>query len=304
MRCAMIDGGVVTTIILADECPAGAVAVEGGLKAGVGWSWDGAQFTPPAVAVEPPGAADVLEESMRRKRALVGAADDQRLRDIIDAGTREGLELRQERDRRPWTPAEDARAAQLTAFQAALAAIDTAAAEISLLDPIPDDYADDSRWTLPPAVQEVPPLLVLIESAGLQPRAPSVAGLSPLEAERALAAADVRLAAAARLTLLQGADPTRYAITDVSMELAYEAKTGNTFATEQIGKLAAVTGRSVLDEADAIIADRQAFRSQVMDIEKERLSGLTAIGAAVDTAEIAAARSAAIEAIYYLQWGA
>lgn len=92
-----------------------------------------------------PTINDIRIHGQHRKRARVGAIDDQSYADIIAAGVREAIRLLKVRvENNGWTAQQAARAAELDAVEAALDLIDqsTTALEVTL----PEDYRHDRHW--------------------------------------------------------------------------------------------------------------------------------------------------------------
>ena len=93
-----------------------------------------------------PAAQDVRAEAERRMMALLGARDARHLDLLIANGTREAIRLIRQREERPWTADEAARAAALEATDAAIEAIRTASNALESMAPVPADYTADARW--------------------------------------------------------------------------------------------------------------------------------------------------------------
>lgn len=93
----------------------------------------------------PPTAANVRAEASRRMQALLGARDAAHLDVLISNGTREAVRLLR-KGQANWTADEATRAAGLEALDGAVEAIRAASNTLEALDPVPADYADNSRW--------------------------------------------------------------------------------------------------------------------------------------------------------------
>ena len=103
--------------------------------------------------VEPLTVDDVRAECSRRMQVLVGARDAGHLAMIIQNANREATRLQAIRigvpgvvTGRDWTEQEAQRAAALYLADAAIEALRAASNVLEAMDPIPADYASDSRW--------------------------------------------------------------------------------------------------------------------------------------------------------------
>ncbi|MBI1386717.1 MAG: hypothetical protein GC150_17580 [Rhizobiales bacterium] len=93
-----------------------------------------------------PTGQNVRAEASRRMQFLVGARDAAHLEIVIANASREAIRLLR-KGAENWTPDEAARATQLEAVDAAIEAIRSASNALEAMDPIPEDYADDARWS-------------------------------------------------------------------------------------------------------------------------------------------------------------
>lgn len=141
MRLAQIEDGTVVNVA---EARRGAVPgfmfgwPEAGPEVGIGWTWDGETFAPPAP--EPVTAEQVKAEAARR---ILVIAPEWRQRNL----TARGVELTNTRHDREWTAAERAEADAISAVWAEIAAVRAASDAIEAMDPIPQDFTDDSHWS-------------------------------------------------------------------------------------------------------------------------------------------------------------
>ena len=93
-----------------------------------------------------PTADDVRTEASRRMQALVGARDARHLELIITNGTREAVRLLRQRNEKPWSKIDTARADNLAAVDQAIEAIRAASNALEAEPPV--DFADDRHWKL------------------------------------------------------------------------------------------------------------------------------------------------------------
>lgn len=88
---------------------------------------------------------DVRAEASRRMQMLVGAREDADLEIKIANASREAIRLLRKGSEN-WTAEEATRAAQLEAIDGMIEEIRAASNVLEAMDPVPDDFAADSRW--------------------------------------------------------------------------------------------------------------------------------------------------------------
>jgi hypothetical protein len=139
---------VLRTQITSDELPVGTTGefVDG--------KWEETIVRKPRPP-RPINEQQVKGECSRRLRLLFQLSDSDNLENVIRDATQEAVELLDViAGGGEWTPEQAARAEYLRQGRALVNAHDAASKAIRALNPIPEDYADNSRWPPLPAEPE------------------------------------------------------------------------------------------------------------------------------------------------------
>ena len=139
MRLLILDGDAVVNVVKVNPLnipPEYADAPEAPDGVGPGWTWDGAAYVPPVPA--PVTAENVKAEAMRR---ILAIAPEWKQRNL----TAQAVVLAKKGEAN-WTADEQAAWDAGEAIWTQIAAIRVASDAIEAMDPIPQNYADDTHW--------------------------------------------------------------------------------------------------------------------------------------------------------------
>lgn len=138
MRMLVLDGDTVVNVIKADPAnlPAGLNAVQAPDGVGIGWVWNDTDYDPPAP--EPVDVQQVKDEAQRR---ILRIAPEWKQRNL----TAQAVLLAQKGSAN-WTAEDRAAWDAGEAIWIRIAAIRATSDQIEAMEPIPQDFTDDTHW--------------------------------------------------------------------------------------------------------------------------------------------------------------